>query len=136
MNGEIEIGNHHEGVTVWVPLQFCKRGGRKLIIGNLPASSDKPVARLDGHRTILKALGRAYRWKRMLESGEFSSITGLAAAERINHSYVRRIIRLTLLSPKSTEAILDGRYPEGLRLEDLLRPLPVNWKAQEASSLQ
>jgi len=42
-------------------------------------------------------LRRAYRWKRMLESGEFNSISDLAAAEKINHSYVRRILRLTLL---------------------------------------
>ena len=74
---------------------------------------------------ILKALGRAYRWKRLLESGVFASIRDLAAAEQINHSYIRRILRLTLLSPELTEAILDEGRLRHILLEDLLKTLPI-----------
>ena len=81
-------------------------------------------------RTIPKALGRAYRWKGMLESGEFTSISDLAAAEKINHSYVRRLLRLTLLSPEIIEAILNGPLPRYIQLEDLLRPFPIEWAMQ------
>ena len=66
----------------------------------------------------------------MLESGEFTSISDLAAAEKINHSYVRRLLRLTLLSPEITETILDGKLPRHVQLEDLLRPFPVSWAMQ------
>jgi hypothetical protein len=48
-----------------------------------------------------------------------------AAAEKINSSYVSRVLRLTLLAPDIVEAILDGRQPEGMTLPGVLRPLPV-----------
>jgi hypothetical protein len=49
-----------------------------------------------------------------------------------NSSYVGRVLRLTLLSPEIVEAILDGRQPADLQLEDLLRPFPVGWREQRA----
>jgi hypothetical protein len=57
---------------------------------------------------MLKALARAHRWKRLLETGEFSSVTELAAAEKINLSHIGRVLRLTLLAPDLVETILDG----------------------------
>ena len=41
-----------------------------------------------------------------------------------------RVLRLTLLAPEIVEAILDGRQPEGMRLEDLLEGFPVEWDRQ------
>ncbi len=49
---------------------------------------------------LVKAIARAHRWQRMLESGEYGSITELAAAEKINPSYLCRVLRLTLLAPE------------------------------------
>jgi hypothetical protein len=113
-------------------MQFRRRGGRKVIIGDTrPALLKKPSPQDSRHKTILKALGRAYRWKRMLESGEFASVTDLAKAEKINHSYVRRILRLSLLSPAITGAILDGPLPKERQLEDYLKPFPDEWMEQE-----
>ena len=66
----------------------------------------------------------------MLESGRFDSVRELAKAEKINESYLGRTLRLTLLSPELTDAILDGRHPEGLSLEQLLRGMPTVWKEQ------
>ena len=96
------------------------------------AASETPVrsARIKTDDTILKALGRAYRWKHMLESGQFASITDMAIAEKINHSYIRRILRLTLLSPAITEMILNGRHPRDLQLENVLKPFPDHWEEQ------
>ncbi|NJO55584.1 MAG: hypothetical protein HC834_03620, partial [Rhodospirillales bacterium] len=87
-----------------------------------------PRARIDN--TMVKALARAHRWRRMLESGEFATVQDLAAAEKINPSYLARILRLTLLAPYIVEAILDGRQPAGLQLDDLLAPFPVEWERQ------
>jgi hypothetical protein len=80
--------------------------------------------------TIVKALGRAYRWKAILESGEYASMTDLAQAENINLSYLCRLSRLTLLAPDVTEALLDGRHACKIQLLDLLRPIPVIWAEQ------
>jgi len=33
--------------------------------------------------TLVKALGRAFRWKRMLEAGEFATIAELAKRQRL-----------------------------------------------------
>jgi hypothetical protein len=130
VSGEVHITADAHTAPVHVPLRLRKRGGRKLVIGEIgPARS--PLS-LDGsRRTILKALGRAYRWKRMLESGDFASITDLAAAEKINHSYVRRILRLTLLSPEITQAILDGGLQKGRLLEQLLKNANPRWDSQK-----
>lgn len=59
--------------------------------------------------TLVKALARAFRWKRMLESGEFVTIAKPAEREGIAPSYMTRVLRLTLLAPEIVEAILDGR---------------------------
>jgi hypothetical protein len=50
---------------------------------------------------LLKAVVRAHRWRQMLESGKYASSAELAKAERVNASYVSRILRLTLIPPAS-----------------------------------
>jgi hypothetical protein len=78
-------------------------------------------------------VARAFRWRGLLESGAFATIQELAAAEKINPSYVSRMLRLTLLAPEMVETILDGRQPEGLTLPALLEGVPVGWGEQRAA---
>jgi hypothetical protein len=112
-------------LTVVIPLSVKPRGGRKTVVtpGVLALERRQDV-------TLVKALARAFRWKRMLESGRYATVKELAAAERISPSYLCRVLRLTLLAPDLVEAILDGRQPEGLELPRLLEPFPVEWSAQ------
>jgi len=65
----------------------------------------------------------------------FATIDELTAAEKINSSYVSRLLRLTLLSPVIVEAILDGRQPEGMTLPGLMEPFPVEWDRQLSDTL-
>ena len=81
---------------------------------------------------MVKALARAFRWKRLLEAGRYSSISEIAAAETIDRGYVGSILRLTLLAPNIVEAIMDGRQPTDLGLSTLLEPFPLNWVDQQA----
>lgn len=115
-------------VTVRVPFAIKKRGGRKLVIAPNGAPWTPPRARIDS--TMVKAIARAHRWKRLMESGQYASLAELAAAEKINESYVCRVLRLTLLAPDIVEAILDGRKPPELQMDALLRPFPVEWERQ------
>ncbi len=119
-------GDSHT-LTVVIPLAVKSRGGRKAIItpGVLEVESRHDI-------TLIKAVARAFRWLRMLETGRFATITELAAAEKINASYVSRILRLALLAPEVVKAILDGRQPEGMTLPGLMEPFPVEWIAQAA----
>jgi hypothetical protein len=75
--------------------------------------------------TLVKALARGFRWRRMLETGRCGTIDELVAAEKINSSYVSRLLRLTLLAPDIVEAILEGRQPEGITLPGLMEPFPM-----------
>ena len=117
-------------LTVVIPLQVKLRGGRKTMVTN-------GVMALDGRQdiTLMKAVARAFRWRGMLESGAFATINELAAAEKINPSYVSRVLRLTLLAPEMVEAILDGRQPKGVTLPALLEPFPVEWIQQTGCPL-
>ncbi len=81
--------------------------------------------------TLVKAVARAFRWRRMLESGRFGTIDDLAAAEKINSSYISRMLRLTLLAPDIVEAILDGRQPEAMTLPGLMKPFGIDWQLQQ-----
>lgn len=116
-------------MTVRVPATFRQQGGRKQIV-TPPGATPwmQPAARIDG--TLVKAIVRAHRWRDMLETGKYSTVREIANAERINESYVSRVLRLTLLSPTIVEAILGGGQPDGLKLEDVLRPIPVAWDEQ------
>jgi len=106
-----------------------RRGGRKVILIPDGSPAWAPTkARIDN--TLLKALARAHRWKQMIESGKYGSLTELAAAEKINQSYLCRILRLTLLAPEVAEAILDGHQPVSVQLDQFLRPFPVEWERQ------
>lgn len=115
-------------LTVVIPLRVKPRGGRKAMVtpGVLALDRRQDV-------TLIKAVARAFRWRRMLETGRFSTINELAAAEKINSSYVSRVLRLTLLAPDIVEAILDGRQPESMTLPALMKPFAVEWERQSES---
>ena len=113
-------------ITVHVPFRIVKRGGRKEM--HLPEGAEQ-VRKPDS--TLVKALARAFRWKRMLGAGEFATIGELAAREGIAPSYMTRILRLTLLAPEIVQAILDGKQWAEVTLDQALEPFPVAWSEQQ-----
>lgn len=119
-------------LTVSVPLKFARRGSRKVVIAPDGVSAWMPPrARVDN--SMIKAIARAFRWRDLLENGTHGTIREIATAEKINESYVGRVLGLTLLAPDIVEEILDGRQPAGLQLKNLLRPFPVGWQEQRMS---
>jgi hypothetical protein len=128
-------------VTVRVPLTIHRRGGRKMIISPdgvaMTAGGRTPtdIAVTRGDPALVKALARAFRWKRMLDDGRYGSLAELAAAEKINESYVSRVLRLTLLAPEIVEAILDGNQSLAPNLPRLLQVWPLEWGAQTVALL-
>ncbi len=116
--------------TVTVPFVIRKRGGRKLVITpNDISAAPIPRARVDS--ALLKALARGFRWRKLLETGEFATIEEIADAENINSSYVSRVLRMTLLAPEIVEAILAGKQPEGLTMARSMQPFPWEWARQK-----
>ncbi len=118
-------------ITVRVPLTILRRPGRKTVVTPardggevaLPTRADPP---------LVKALARAFRYRRLLDEGRYVSISEMAAAEKLDRGYLGRILQLTLLAPDIVAAVLDGRQPADLALPALLEPFPADWERQRS----
>jgi len=108
-----------------LPLRLQRRGGRKLIM--TPEGVAPPARKLSRDETLVKALVRAHRWRRRIESGQARSITDLAEQEGVTDAHVSRLLPLTCLAPDIVEAILDGWQPRWLRLAEELGNGPLVW---------
>jgi hypothetical protein len=79
---------------------------------------------------MVKALARAFRWRKMLDTSAYATLEDLARAKRLHATYVSRVLRLALLAPETVEAILDGWQPAELQLDDLMAAFPLEWRRQ------
>ena len=104
-------------------------GGRKVIIAPDGGDAWAP-AKPRPDETLLRALARGHRWKRILEGGNYRSAGELADTEGVSRSFVNRLLRLTLLAPEIVEAILEGRQPKAMQLEELTDAIPSEWEKQ------
>jgi hypothetical protein len=86
--------------------------------------------------SLIKALARAHRWKRMLDDGRYGSVSEMAVAEKLDRGYLGCILMLTLLAPDIIKAIMDGRQPAGLDINLLREAFPVKWGEQRAQLRQ
>ena len=127
MSRQVTVSADGETITIHIPMTFTKRGGRKLIV--TPDGAEwAPRPRVDN--AMVKALARAFRWRKQLDTGVHATLEDLARTKGVAPSYASRILRLTLLAPEIVEAILDGRQPAELQLDDLLAGFPLAWEAQ------
>jgi hypothetical protein len=119
-------------ISVRVPIAFRRRGGRKIVM--MPeGSKGVPPLGQRANAAAIRALARAFRWRKLIETGVHQTIQEIADAEKANPSYVGRVLRLTLLSPDIVEAILDGRQPACISLCGLMRPFSAAWECQMAN---
>ena len=125
-----QISKDGHTAVVSISVSFLQRGGRKQILSPPGTPPWSPAPRVDG--ALVKAVVRAHRWRQLLESGKYVSSAELAKAEKVNDSYLSRILRLTLIAPDIIEAILTGSQPNALQLDDLLKPLPSAWEQQRS----
>ncbi|NIJ43380.1 DNA invertase Pin-like site-specific DNA recombinase [Parvibaculum indicum] len=99
--------------------------GKKLIIG---AKNPNETAQPDA--SLLKSIARAHAWLEDLKAG--LSYKEIGARDTIDERLVARTVRLAFLAPDITRDILNGREPEGLTSQGLIRlpKLPANWDEQ------
>jgi hypothetical protein len=116
-------------ITVRVPMTFRRFGGRKLVVvpegGEVPAPEPPEL-----DNPLIRALARAFRWRRQLEDGTRKSLGDIARAEKISSSYVTRILRLSTLAPDIVEAALAGQRVACLPLQRLENGMPLAWDQQ------
>jgi site-specific DNA recombinase len=112
-------------VSISVRLTRCGGGIRLIVPGESGGEG-----RAHPNAALIKAVARAYTWHERLLSGEATSLRAIAREHGVMPSYVRRILRCAFLAPDLVEAILDGRQPPELTLNQLCKNLPVDWGAQ------
>ncbi len=121
-------------ITVRVPLKIRRRPGRKTIVTPMAVRAAAVTTRADP--ALVKALARAFRYRRLLDEGRYSSITEMAEAERIERGYLGSLLRLTLLAPTLVEELMEGRVGSAPSLPKLLQPFPELWAHQREGLAQ
>lgn len=94
----------------------------------MPEGATVPPPKRAHDEALVKALVRAHRSRRQIESGQANSITDVAEQERVTGAYVCRRLPLTCLAPEMVEAILDGQQPKGLRLAEIVGNGLIAWE--------
>ena len=116
-----------ETIRVVIPLTIRKRNGRPKILP--PDDVDARNGRAqDPH--VLRAIARAWSWRRQLESGAVSTIQDIAVAEKVSDRFVGRMIRLAYLSPSVLETLVITCKPPALSLNDLMAVAELPWAEQ------
>lgn len=116
-----------ETLRVHIPLTLRNRGGRPRI---LPPKEIEVAMERGQDARLLRAIGRAWDWRRRLERGDVNTIADLARAEGISDRYVSRVIRLAWLSPSVLERLVLRREPTMLSIFDLCGVAELPWVEQ------
>lgn len=120
-----ELSKDGKEIIVTIPMQLRRRGGRKLIIA--PDGMEPPPPR---EETLAKLVAKAHHWLRLMENGQITSYRAIAEQEKLDESYVAKVMNLTLLAPDIVEMILDGRQPDVMTWRELRKPFPMVWSEQ------
>ena len=114
-------------IRVVIPLTIRKRNGRPKILP--PDDMDQRNGQAqDPH--VLRAIARAWSWRRQLETGAASTIQDIAAAEKLSDRFVSRMMRLAFLSPEVLEQLVIRRVPPALSIVDLMAVAELPWSEQ------
>lgn len=122
----------NDTIRVVIPLKIRRKNGRPRI---LPPADYKPSEDRTQDPHILRAIGRAWAWRRRMEAGEFSTVEDLAAALKLGDRHVNRLLRLAYLSPVVLKRMTCGRETTALSLRDLCFLAAEAWEDQVAKAL-
>jgi hypothetical protein len=122
------MSNPNDTIRVVIPLAIRRRNGRPRILPPEDVAAQQARAQ-DPH--ILKALGRAWAWRRKLESGEMATVGDIAKAEKVSDRFVSRTMRLAYLSPEVLERLVVRREPLAVSWKGLVRATYLAWQPLE-----
>jgi site-specific DNA recombinase len=125
-NYDRQAATHFQQIaSIGCPFRHVPQGRAvKLIVGN------NQIAPEASRLAILKAIARARLWRDQLIIGEATNVRGLAALNKLNISYIRKLLPLAFLSPGVIEACLNGKMRPDFTLDSLARQFPTTWKDQ------
>ena len=117
--------------VTFVPLTIKRRHTRKLLIA--PPGQEDAKVRSSFDLPMIRTIGKAFYWQKLLDSGEVANATELARQLKLEPGWVAEVLRLTRLAPDIVQAILDGRQPRHLNLHAIRgrqADVPVDWDEQ------
>ena len=133
-----QLPNPAGGVRLetFVPWTLVKRGIKKQAITPFDApqqflseATREREARATAQDTsLMRALGLAHHWQRLLDERRAASVAEIAQAEGMDVTQVRRLLRLTLLAPEVLERLTES--PEAVLEHVMRRPWPHGWSDQ------
>ncbi|MEG3641627.1 hypothetical protein [Magnetococcus sp. PR-3] len=115
-------------IIITMPIDLKRRGSRRQII--IPDGMKLPFFKPKQDEAIVRALARAFKWQKEIETGKVRSAKELASREKMDPAFMSKTIRLTQLAPDIVEAIIEGRQPKSLALSDLMRGFSDVWLEQ------
>jgi hypothetical protein len=121
------MSNPNDTIRVVIPLAIRRRNGRPRILPPEDVAARQARAQ-DPH--ILKVLGRAWAWRRRLETGEAATLGDIAEAEKVTDRFVSRTMRLAYLSPEVLERLVLRREPPAVSLVELIDTTYLPWENQ------
>ena len=129
-------------LETFVPWTLVRRGLRKRVITPLDAPqeflSEAALERKEKtaaqDTALMRALGLAHHWQRLLDEERAASVAEIAKAEGMDVTQVRRVMRLTLLAPEVIERLMGA--PEIVLEHVMRRPWPSSWAEQSMFSFQ
>lgn len=117
--------------VTFVPLAIKRRHSSKLIV---PPAGEKFVRTTSTFDLpLIRTIGKAFYWQRMIDTGEVANATELARRFRLEPGWVSEVLRMTRLAPDIIRAVLDGRQPRHLNLHALRgrqAEVPLDWDEQ------
>lgn len=116
-------------LTVFIPLTIRKRNGRPKIMPPADLGPEYDEKGVDPH--ILRAIAKAWSWRRKLDSGQVATIQDIAIAEDVTPVYVGRVLKLAYLAPAVLERLLIERRAPAVSVKDLGLAVDLPWVEQE-----
>jgi len=117
--------------TISVPIKINRRGGKTatmILPKNIPKDEEKPYY----DQVLIKAFAKAYKWQQILSKDPNMSYGKLAAKEKVTTGYISRILRLNRVTPYIVKAIVEGRQPKELKIQDFMnKMIPDLWQDQQ-----
>lgn len=119
--------NSQDTIQIFVPLKLRKKNGRPKI---LPPADYRPSEDQAQDPHILRAIGRAWGWRRRMEAGEFDTVRDLALSVNLAERHVSRQLRLAYLAPEVLKRLVYGREVSAVTVMQLTECAALPWGDQ------
>lgn len=125
---QFEVGGRS---VTFVPLTIKRRHRSKLVVPPMGTDFVKATSSFD--LPLIRTLGKAFYWQRMIDTGEVANASELARGLKLEVGWVCEVLRMTRLAPDIIRAVMDGRQPRHLNLQAMRgrqQEVPLDWEAQ------